>query len=501
MTISSALSSALSGLLANQRQADVSAQNIANATTPGYSRREVEVDPLVAGGRGQGVRVTAVRRQVDLLLIRDTRLEQARLEFATANADAYTRVADAVGNSDSINSLPKLLERTEEAFRALETTPESAVRQQDTLRAVQQLTRGFSELSDEFVKMRSDTDAAIQREVSVLNDSLQQLARVNRELTLRANRGADTGDLEDQRDQLIDEVARRIPVRVVRGNDDTSFTLMTVEGVPLIDLSAATVEFDNRAIVSATELYDPNGLAAPGYSHALSGLSVNGRDIAPGSGDAQSIDDGRIAGLFRVRDEILVQAQQRLDSVAYALAERFQDTSVDISLAPGDAGLFTDRGLQLDTTDPAAVVGFAARIAVNDAVNPAAGGDFSRLRDGIAAVTPGVPGDPGQVSRFIGAFVDPTGFTGGSDLSDNSIAAGAREFTQLVHQARTASTRDATAQEVSFQAITDLRLSTAGVSIDVELQKLALFERSYAANSQVIQAASRMLDELLAIAR
>lgn len=72
---------------------------------------------------------------------------------------------------------------------------------------------------------------------------------------------------------------------------------------------------------------------------------------------------------------------------------------------------------------------------------------------------------------------------------------------QLAHQARAATTRDVTAQEVSFQAITDLRLSRSGVSIDVELQKLALFERSFAANSQVIQAASRMMDELLSIAR
>ena len=76
-----------------------------------------------------------------------------------------------------------------------------------------------------------------------------------------------------------------------------------------------------------------------------------------------------------------------------------------------------------------------------------------------------------------------------------------REFTQLAHQNRTAETRDVTAQEITVQAVNERRLSHAGVSIDEELQKLALFERSYAANSQVIQAAARMLDELLLIGR
>ena len=469
MTLSAALSNALSGLLTNQRQADIGAHNIANATTPGYSRREVEVDPVTTGSQGRGVKVTAVNRQVDLLLIRDSRQEQARLEFTSTSADAYIRVAEALGDSDAINGLPQLLERTEEAFRALETTPESPVRQQDTLRAVQQLTRGFSELSEEFAKIRSDADAAIEREVAVLSDSLQKLSLVNRELALRTVRGADVGDLADQRDRLIDEVARRIPIRVVRGDDDNTLILTTHEGVPLLDHTPATIAFDHRAIVNASEVFDPGGIAGPGYVDALSGLTVNGRDIAPGSGDIQAIDDGLIAGLFRVRDEIVVEAQQRLDSIAYALTERFQDTSVDTSLAPTDSGLFTDGGARLDTADPAAIVGFSARIAVNANVDPASGGDYSRLRDGVAALTPGFLGDHAQVSRYVAAFADQTSFAAVSNLSDNSIPAGARELVQLAHQARAATTRDVTAQEVSFQAITDLRLSRSGVSIDVEL--------------------------------
>ena len=185
MTITHALSNALSGLLVNQRQADVAAHNIANATTPGFSRQEVTVDPRIAGGQGTSVRIGSIQRQVDLLLIRDARAEQGRLDYLTTSADAFTRVAEALGDAEAVNGLPQLFQRTEEAFRALETTPEAVPRQQDALRALQGLARGFNETSAEFAQIRGDADAAIAREVGVVNHSLQELARVNRAIADR----------------------------------------------------------------------------------------------------------------------------------------------------------------------------------------------------------------------------------------------------------------------------------------------------------------------------
>lgn len=501
MTITHALSNALSGLLVNQRQADVTAHNIANATTPGFSRQEVTVDPRVAGGQGAGVRIGTVQRQVDLLLIRDARAEQGRLDYLATSADAFTRVAEALGDADATNGLPQLFERTEEAFRALETTPEAVPRQQDALRALQGLARGFNETSAEFAQIRGDADAAIAREVGVVNHSLQELARVNRAIADRTHGGHEANDLQDQRDRLIDEIARRIPVRVLRNDGSEAVSLLTQEGMPLLGHEPATIAFDPRPIVNTGEVYDPAGTAGPGFSHALSGLSVNGRDIAPGSGDAQSLEGGLIAGLIRVRDEIAPEALAKLDGIAHALTERFQDGSIDTSLGPADAGLFTDSGLRLDPSNPAVIVGLASRLAVNHALDPATGGTLSRLRDGAAAATPGLAGDPAQVSRFIGAFTAPASYSAASGLTANTLPAAAREFTQLAHQARTTEVRDATAQEVTLQTVSERRLSHAGVSIDEELQRLALYERSFAANSQVIQAATRMLDELLGITR
>ena len=60
MSISSALLSAKSGLVAVGARADIVSQNIANASTPGYVRRSLTVSETILGGETAGVQVVSV---------------------------------------------------------------------------------------------------------------------------------------------------------------------------------------------------------------------------------------------------------------------------------------------------------------------------------------------------------------------------------------------------------------------------------------------------------
>ena len=68
MSISGTLSSALSGLTAASKAAEIVSSNIANATTPGYGRRTLQTTSRVVGTSGQGVLITGVSREVNLPL-------------------------------------------------------------------------------------------------------------------------------------------------------------------------------------------------------------------------------------------------------------------------------------------------------------------------------------------------------------------------------------------------------------------------------------------------
>jgi flagellar hook-associated protein 1 FlgK len=202
-----------------------------------------------------------------------------------------------------------------------------------------------------------------------------------------------------------------------------------------------------------------------------------------------------------VRDDLMVQFQEQIDQLASGLADRFQDPANDPSLAPGDPGLFTAQGAAHDRTDPADIVGMAARIAVNALVDPEQGGAAWRVRDGVGAAAPGAPGDPAQVFRFLAAFGDELTLPAATSLPANlALRATGRELVGVQQSARADAASRAARQQVVAQALHDARLNATGVNVDNELRRMLEIERSYAANAHVIQTAARMLDQLLAIA-
>jgi len=87
MSISSALSNALSGLSANARIAQVISANVANAQTPGYAPRAIELATRGQGHAG-GVSVLGVVRHVDAGLLADRRSADGALAGAGVRPDS-----------------------------------------------------------------------------------------------------------------------------------------------------------------------------------------------------------------------------------------------------------------------------------------------------------------------------------------------------------------------------------------------------------------------------
>ena len=93
MTLSSALSAAVSGLSASARRADVVSSNIANAQTPGYVRRQVDLAPAGPDSGRSGVQVRGIFRAQDVALLTDRRLAQAASAGAEVAAPTLVQVA------------------------------------------------------------------------------------------------------------------------------------------------------------------------------------------------------------------------------------------------------------------------------------------------------------------------------------------------------------------------------------------------------------------------
>src|SRR5437899_9546614 len=89
MSLSQALSIAMSGLRANQLSLSLTSSNVANSDTPGYIRKTVNQIQTSSGSIGAGVSVTGVNRELDLYLQqqidrKSTRLNSSHLGISYA---------------------------------------------------------------------------------------------------------------------------------------------------------------------------------------------------------------------------------------------------------------------------------------------------------------------------------------------------------------------------------------------------------------------------------
>jgi flagellar hook-associated protein 1 FlgK len=490
MSITNALSNALSGLNATSRLAEVTSGNLANALTEGFGRQSVSLSSSVVGGFGSGVSVSGINRASSPELTSTRRVADGDLAGGQAQLDALVRLERTLGVAGGDDTLATRITAFEGALRQLAETPELAPRQAAVASAASDVAVRLNQISTESARVRQTADADITRQVTEVNDSLGKIARLNRQIQIFASSGRDTASLIDQRELLIDKVASIVPIRE-HARADGVVELTTAQGLTLVGTRAQEIEFTPSPIITAPMRFD-------GGAGALSGLTLNGIDITPGGPGSQAITGGALAGQFAIRDDIAPQVSDRADALAADLIGRLAASGIDPTLAPGAPGLFTDEGAAFD---PLTLTGLAGRIRLNAAVDPGAGGDPALIRDGLGAMAPG-PATNGDLPR---ALLDALTATGSAATTVPGLPAGlsfagaAAGLVELAAFDRVSAETNVAAFSSTRETLASAEADAIGVDSDVELQALIQIEQAFAANVQVIQTATRMLDELLEI--
>lgn len=484
MSIARALGNAVSGLTATARGTETVAANLANASTPGYARREVMVSAQTAGGNAGGVRVDGVTRAVNASVLSESRLaEAARAEASTRLAFA-TQIEDQIGIAGNTGSLGAALTDFQTALTSAASRPDDEIRLTQAVDKAQSLANRLNAASDQVQAARSAADQAIARDVATLNTSLAEVAHLNRRITILEADGSDPSSLIDQRQGIISEIARIVPVQEVT-RAAGAVALFTAEGAVLLDGTTPTA-FSFNAAGQVT--------AGQSVGSGLALLTQNGTQLT--QSQMRLYAGGSLAANFAIRDELAPAFQASLDDLAYDLHERLADPAVDATLSATSAGLFTDGGARASLADK---TGLAGRISVNDAVVADAGGAVWRLRSGLQAGTEGAVGDSALLIAMSGALdqataaLAGTGFSGKASLADRLGTVAAQISTVRVNAQSEAAIRNGQADTIWS------RLAADGVDSDAEMQRLLQYEQAYAANARVIQAIQTMMDQILGI--
>ena len=208
-----------SGLKAYSRALSTIGDNIANAQTPGYARRRLEMMEAVGGGnsifyRGNtnpgGVDIRGIDRSVDGWLIEDSRITSGDAERSATKLGWLGKTEDAL--SDETNGIKTGLTKLYTTADQLTADPTNRTLRAQFLQSVDDIASGFRTAAGQLDKMGEGIEGAAASTVDQFNSNLNALEQIN--IGLRKARPGSTNEasLLDERDRLLDKLSSQAGV-------------------------------------------------------------------------------------------------------------------------------------------------------------------------------------------------------------------------------------------------------------------------------------------------
>lgn len=393
MSLDVALRIATSSLMTTQVKISVASSNISNADTTGYTVKTANQVATVSGGVGTGTTITGITSNVDKLLLKS--LMQATSALGSADtSNTYLNQLQALygsssGTDSSGTSLANTIADLETAISSLSGTTSSAALQANAVSALDAVASQLRDTSSGIQDLRSDVDQKIDSSVDDVNDQLKIIASLNAQIKQATASGQSTGDLEDQRNTALQDVASKMDVSYFISSSG-DMQVYTTSGQALVDSSAHLLSYTASASVTAATTYDP---ASTG---GFSAITVNGVDVT------SQIKSGDIGALISLRDSVLPAAQAQLDQLATQLADSLnavhnQGTSVPPpSTLTGATGVTASTALSATGTVRIAVADKSGNLASYqdlDLSSYATVGDLVSAINGISGVSASIDSD------------------------------------------------------------------------------------------------------------
>jgi flagellar hook-associated protein 1 len=341
MTLTNALHASISGLKATQAGIDVVSRNIANASTPGYTRKTLTTHSQLVDGRSIGVAFSAAQREIDLLQQQQLRVAKADTVAAQTAADYLSRIDTAMGSSESGVAISSRLAELKDSLQAMATTPENAAIRANVLNEADDLSDSLNNMSDLVQSLRLEAEAGIGAAIEEADVLLKRIVTINDQIVRAGATTGNTADLADQRDIAIDRLAELMDINVV-SRSDGAVSLFTGGGFALLDSAAAELSFDERTAMDATSAYSTDPTQRTVGTVSLTAGSTSVDLIAAGA-----FRSGEIAALIELRDTTLTEAQSQLDELASELILSLsEETTNGTAVVAGAA-----TGFEVDSAD------------------------------------------------------------------------------------------------------------------------------------------------------
>jgi len=441
------LSVALSALLVSQQALETSANNVANANTPGYSRQRTVLtpgDPVVLGGLsiGTGVLIQKLESLRDPIL--ELRLNQETQNQGQLDATLGALQQVQVGFTGTDSGIGDSITKFFDSLQQLSIDPTNLSLRQAVLTAAGNLATNFNTASHSLQAQSTNLDLNVVQTVAQINSLTAQIAALNKQIANLENVHENASTFVDQRQEAIRQLSSLIDVSVIQS--DSGITLTTSNGTALVA--------QDRSFQLTTQV------TAGGIHKVLAGTV----DITA------LVTSGKLGGLLDVRDKRIPTFQTNLDQLAAGLA-----TALNTANRAG-FDLNGAVGIDLFVPPPVGGVGAAASLSVAIA-DPAL----------VASSSDGTPGSNGNLAVL-------------SAVRDQAVAGGKKPldfYSAVLFQVGSDTANalaDSNASQLILRQLQDQRASVSGVSLDEEASNIIRYQSAYQAAARVVTTVSTMLD-------
>ena len=525
----------------NQAALNIVNNNISNMNTEGYSKQSLDLEQNVLNNNtsnlyelaqaGGGADIQAISRNREAFLDNYYRNENSTMEYY----DEYSsnvKLIESITNELGTSSISTALSNFYAASQKLSTNPSDSVVRNNFLQASQDLCIKFNQTSSQLANLRESVAGDVNKDGSLelskiavtcddLNQKLEALTDLNKNIALTSSQGLTPNGLLDQRDLLLDQISSIIPVSI----ETNSGNLVTLKfnSVTLVGGTEKFASFkptkgltnDQPAVVQLVDV-NSNPLIADISTKSPTGtlgalLDISGSNASKLNVNNMLKDLNTLATTFANEVNTLQRGGQYIDSATNTLK------LVTTNVSDGVGGTTV-------LTVPASAAPFD--VFVNDATlnSVVAASDITAAN---ITISNNILNDPFKIAASKSAVTPAdTAVLGSTDtINDvNAIGDGANALVLAQLRTKTITALNKNTTEgfltslsgrvgVQSQSINDKhsvqssimsqietkRASVSGVNLDEELSDLIKYQRAYEASARVFSTVDSILKTILGL--
>ena len=439
---------------------NMTAHNIANANTPGYSRQKIDM-AAVSDDKGQGqgligdvtigagVMARGISRSRFFLYDKIFRKENQNLNF-NIKMEEFLHQVELLFDEPSDRGLGGIMTNFFNGWLDVANSPQNMAARQSLYGVANELTDRMKRIYNALIIMREDVDSEITSIPADINEISSEIADLNVTIRIAESQGGTANDLRDKRDLLVDQLSKYANVRAVEQEDSTLTVLVGTKVV---------VEHDTYShLETVTTMADQRGMKKTAI------VSEDDIEFIP--------KYGKLGALINFRDKTLIDLMNELNVLAESLV-----TTINYDHRIG-YGLDGSNDRNFFNPDLTKAYNMKVSDDITDVTHMAVSGDKSK----------------GDNTNALAIF----------ELRDQRVIDNRfsiKEFYNGMIANLGVITKEAKSgrinQELLVSQIENVRESIKGVSIDEELVQMIQTQRIYQSASRVIVVIDGLIEEII----